>query len=109
MATNDQYLPEQTPFGMSPGIASTGAPGSAGATEAGTMADNAFRAPVTMPYQSVQNTTPPTVGVGLDDTGALGQDQEGISGLGPNFIASTGAGLGPANHSPHPAQGAGGA
>jgi hypothetical protein len=94
MATNDQYLPGQAPFGMPDAIAGTGAPGSPGATEADAMADTAFRVPVTAPYMSVQNTDPPMAGVGADDTGVPGQNREGISGLGPSDLTQTGAGMG---------------
>ena len=91
MAVNDQY--SDPPFGMG-GISSTGAPGSPGATEAQTQADSAFRVAVTAPFMSVQNTTPPMVGVGLDDTGTPGQSREGITGFGPDSLTMTGSGQG---------------
>jgi hypothetical protein len=92
MAINDQYI--DPPFGLSEAIAQTGAPGSGGATDAGTAPDNAYSSQLTMPYQSVQNQPVPRVGVGADDTALPGQNMEGISGLGPSDIASTGAGMG---------------
>lgn len=96
MAVNGQY--SDPPFGMA-GVDSTGAPGSAGAPPP--QADNAFTTQVTMPYQSVQNTAVPMVGVGADDTALPGQLYEGFSGLGPSDTASTGAGMG-SGHQPHP-------
>ena len=67
------------------------APGSAGATEADTMADTAFSAVVNGAFDSVQNVPPRTVGVGLDDTAVPGQGVEGISG---SAVFTTGAGQG---------------
>lgn len=104
-SSNQQY--DQPLFGYGSGWADTGAGGTPGATEAGTMADNAFRVQATMPYQSVQNEPVPMVGVGLDDTGSMGRDQEGISGLGPSFVASTGAGQGTVVTPHHPNAGGG--
>ena len=106
-SANGQY--DHPPFSMSEAIASTGAPGSAGASAAGS------GAPIGSPVVSVPFTSSqvpedmPRFDVHSGDTGVPGQLNEGISGLGPDFTAATGAGLGSANHSPHPAQGAGGA
>lgn len=93
MPTNDQYRPGASKF-FAAVPEGTGAEGSQGATQAQTMPDDAYRVPATTPYQSVQNQTVPTVGVGLDDTGEPGQLDEGISGLDASFTANTGGGEG---------------
>ena len=99
MAVNGDGAPVTNLFGFAV-PAGTGAEGSAGAPAP--QSDDTFRVPVTSPFMSVQNVSPPMVGAGLDDTSVPGQLVEGISGLGPTQTASTGAGLGSAGHSPHP-------
>jgi hypothetical protein len=107
VAVNDQYM--DPPFGLSPAIAQTGAPGSPGITAAETAGPEVGRPVVSVPGASSQvPESMPRLSVTAGDTSAMSSDApvppggDPLTGLGLDFIASTGAGQGTVVTPHHP-------
>jgi hypothetical protein len=107
---NQQYV--DPPFSMSAGIASTGAPGSAGDTAAQTQGPVIGSPVVSIPGASSQvPANMPAVPVGAGDTSGMSSDQAvgdnftAISGDAAAGLSATGAGEGHAGHFAHPSAG----
>jgi len=113
MAVNDQYLPGHTPFGMSPAIGSTGAPGSAGieasesqGPEVGSPAVVAVYDSSQLPYSHVSVTSGDT---SSSADGPVPSKGDPLSGLSAAQVTMTGAPGRPQRYDPYQHPGAGGA
>lgn len=108
MAVNSQYLPGETPFGMSAAIAQTGAPGSQGVTAAESAGPVIGSPVVSVPFASSQLPgSRPTLDVVSGDTCSSSADApvpasgDPMTGLSLAQVTQTGSGLG-SGHAVHP-------